>query len=145
MRMSNRFFKSLGKIVFLALIVLKIVASALIFIRPETFMENLYALGIFSPLMLCAVAYSDISHWLMIALLFIACVSVLSLPIFCILLVVNKIGTKISLNSITGFLVVEVVCFLASFLFGDYSFGKVLGMVINLLLILVLRKSFKND
>ncbi|MBQ5889693.1 MAG: hypothetical protein IIW73_01915 [Clostridia bacterium] len=143
--MSNKFFKSLGKFVFLTLIAFKIVASALIFIRPETFMDNLYPFGIFSPFMLCAVAYTDISPWLMATLLLIACILVLSLPIFCILLVVNKRGSKISLNSITGFFVVEAMCFLASFLFGDYSFGKVLGIVINLMLILVLRKSFKND
>jgi len=115
------------------LMVIKVSFSIVLFVVPYTWFLHIVPLGFFSPFMLGAIAYSEITHGLVLAILIIVTLLLLCYIIIMIYAIIRKTYHTWFVPVLTIFGLLELVSLIMGI--GAFSLSWIFGIILNIMII----------
>jgi len=115
------------------LMVIKVLFSIVLFVVPYTWFLHIVPLGFFSPFMLGAIAYSEITHGLVLAILIIVTLLLLCYIIIMIYAIIRKTYHTWFVPVLTIFGLLELVSLIMGI--GAFSLSWIFGIILNIMII----------
>lgn len=120
------------------LMAIKLLTAALILLFPSGLMMLLYPFSLFSPLFIATSAYGGFPKWLLLLLLGVILFFIICLIIFTTNLFIKRCSNLFFATMLIVFFLMETLCFLLSLFFGAFVFGKIIGAVFNIIIVVLL-------